>query len=97
MSSDINIFANREDTKVSTRLSKIWEHEKYADEDTSYSFEVRTSTGDSVTFFVTMGQLETIGDSIDKFIASAVDVPQPTINDLVKSQAESEQAGFSLA
>jgi len=96
MSSDISIHANHNGTELSTRIRKLWEYQKYADEDTAYSFSLKTNEGDEVTLFVTMGQLETIGDSIDKFIASAVDIPEPTINDLVRSQAESEQ-GFSLA
>ena len=100
MSTSINIFANSsatgKDEPVSTRIRKVWDYQNYADEDTAYSFNIKTVDGDEITLFVSMGQLESIGDSIDKFIASAVDVPQPTINDLVRSQAESEQ-GFSLA
>ena len=96
MSADINIFTSHKGQTLEATVRKVWDYQSYADEDTVYNLTLSTGEGTGVTFFCTMGQLETLGDTIDKFISSAVDIPQPTINDLVRSQAESEQ-GFSLA
>jgi predicted XRE-type DNA-binding protein len=100
MSTSVTVFANNSITgkneELSTRIRKVWDYENYADEKTSYSFTIKTTDGDEVTLFVSMSQLEQLSEGIDTFIASAVDVPQPTGSDYVKSQAESEQ-GWSLA
>ena len=101
MSTSISIFANStvtgKDEPVTSRIRKVWDYELYANPSTAYSLCIKTVDGDEVTLFLAMSQLESIGLAIDTFIASAVDpLPQPTINDLAKAQAESEQ-GYSLA
>jgi hypothetical protein len=96
MSSQYTIHANHESVSISTRINKVWDYEKHSDKGTAYAFTISTNERDEVCLFLTLEQLEELGVAIDVFVASAVDVPEPTINDLAKSQAESEQ-GYSLA
>jgi len=96
MSSQYTIHANHESVSICSRISKVWDYEKHSDKGTAYAFAISTNERDEVCLFLTLEQLEELGVAIDVFIASAVDVPEPTINDLAKAQAESEQ-GYSLA
>ena len=99
MSSQYTIHANHESVSICSRISKVWDYEKHSDKGTAYAFAISTNERDEVCLFLTLEQLEELGVAIDVFVASAVDVPdvpQPTINDLAKAQAESEQ-GYSLA
>jgi hypothetical protein len=97
MSSSTTIHANHDSVIINTRINKVWEFQKHSDKDTAYAFTISTNERDEVCLFLTLEQLEELGVAIDVFIASAVDpLPEPTVNDLAKSQAESEQ-GWSLA
>jgi hypothetical protein len=97
MSFDINMHVNHIDITIATRIRKVWDYQSFTDKTATLSFSVKSDDGDEVTIFCNLEQLEQIGVEIDRFIASAVDpLPEPTVNDLAKSQAESEQ-GWSLA
>ena len=96
MATDVTLHLNHETVSFTTRIRKVWDYQKHADNDTAYSFVIKSNERDEVTLFVTLEQLEQLSLAIDTFIASAVDVPEPTVNDIAKSQAESEQ-GWSLA
>jgi hypothetical protein len=96
MSSEYTIHANHDSVIINTRINKVWEFQKHSDKDTAYAFTISTNERDAVCLFLTLEQLGELETALYTFIASAVDVPEPTINDLAKSQAESEQ-GWSLA
>jgi hypothetical protein len=96
MSTDVTLHLNHETVNFTTRIRKVWDYQKHIDKDTAYSFVIKSNERDEVTLFLTLDQLGQLETALYTFIASAVDVPEPTVNDLAKSQAESEQ-GWSLA
>ena len=93
MSTTITVHAQGMD--IDTTIRKVWEHELHADPRTSYSLRLTNVAGDEVTLYLSLNQIESIGEAIDSYVAKAIDVPAPTINDIKRMIEENE--GVSLA
>ena len=93
MSTSVNVHAQGMD--LDTSIRKVWEHELHADPRTSYSLRLTNTDGDEVTLFVSLNQLDALAEAVSTYIAKAIDVPAPTINDIKRMIEENE--GVSLA
>ena len=93
MSTTVNVHAQGMD--IDTTIRKVWDYELHADPRTSYSLRLTNVAGDEVTLFLSLNQIESIGEAIDSYVAKAIDVPAPTINDIKRMIEENE--GVSLA
>jgi hypothetical protein len=93
MSISLNVHA--QGLEVDTTIRKVWDYELHADPRTAYSLRLTTTQGDEVIFFLSLNQIESIGEAIDSYVAKAIDVPAPTINDIKRMIEENE--GISLS